>query len=111
MKLSRSVVPVVVLLVAACGTPTTNQQGKSTDAVLVGVTMPTTSSERWIHDGENIKRDLEKQGHRVDLRYAENDVPNQAKQIESQIADGAKLLIIASVDGSALTQPLQRAAD
>ncbi len=73
--------------------------------------MPTTSSERWIHDGENIKRDLEGRGHRVDLRYAENDVPNQGKQIEDQIAKGAKLLIIASVDGSALTGPLQRAAD
>ncbi|GAB2862206.1 sugar ABC transporter substrate-binding protein [Lentzea nigeriaca] len=103
--------PVVVLLVAACGAPATTQQAGTGDGVLVGVTMPTTSSERWIHDGQNIKRDLEKQGHRVDLRYAENDVPNQAKQIESQIADGAKLLIIASVDGSALTQPLQRAAD
>ena len=112
MKLSKSVVPVVVvLLVTACGGPSAGQQVKSAEGALVGVTMPTKSSERWIRDGEDIKRDLEKQGHRVDLRYAENDVPNQVKQIESQIAAGAKLLIIASVDGSALTQPLQRAAD
>ncbi|NKE59008.1 sugar ABC transporter substrate-binding protein [Lentzea sp. PSKA42] len=111
MRLSRSVVPVVALLVTACGAPAAGQQVKPAEGALVGVTMPTTSSERWIHDGENIKRDLERLGHRVDLRYAENDVPSQVKQIESQIADGAKLLIIASVDGSALTQPLQRAAD
>jgi putative multiple sugar transport system substrate-binding protein len=106
-----SVVPVVVLLVAACGAPAADQQVKSADGALVGVTMPTTSSERWIHDGENIKRDLEKQGHRVDLKYAENDIPSQVKQIEGQIAAGAKLLIIASVDGSALTEPLKKAAD
>jgi putative multiple sugar transport system substrate-binding protein len=104
------VVPVVALLVAACGSPA-EPQVQTGDGALVGVTMPTTSSERWIHDGQNIKRDLEKQGHRVDLQYAENDVPKQAKQIEDQIAAGAKLLIIASVDGSALSQPLQRAAD
>jgi putative multiple sugar transport system substrate-binding protein len=105
------VVAAVVLLLTACGAPAVNQQDQPAEGVLVGVTMPTTSSERWIHDGENIKRDLEKRGHRVDLRYAENDVPNQVRQIEGQIAKGAKLLIIASVDGSALTQPLQRAAD
>jgi putative multiple sugar transport system substrate-binding protein len=110
MRLSRSVVPVVALLVAGCGAPA-DPQVQTDQGALVGVTMPTTSSERWIHDGQNIKRDLEKKGHRVDLRYAENDVPNQAKQIEDQIAAGAKLLIIASVDGSALSQPLQRAAD
>ncbi|WP_086668084.1 multiple monosaccharide ABC transporter substrate-binding protein [Lentzea kentuckyensis] len=111
MRLSRSVLPLVVLLVTACGAPASKEQLKSAEGALVGVTMPTTSSERWIHDGENIKRDLEKHGHRVDLQYAENDVPTQAKQIEAQIAGGAKLLIIASVDGSALTKPLQRAAD
>ncbi|NGY65903.1 sugar ABC transporter substrate-binding protein [Lentzea sp. NEAU-D13] len=111
MRLSRSVVPAVLLLVAACGAPATGEQVKAPEAALVGVTMPTTSSERWIHDGENIKRDLEKKGHRVDLRYAENDVANQVKQIQGQIAAGAQLLIIASVDGSALTQPLQQAAD
>ncbi|MFC3890718.1 multiple monosaccharide ABC transporter substrate-binding protein [Lentzea rhizosphaerae] len=110
MRLSRSVVPVVALLLAACGAPA-DPRVQTDQGALVGVTMPTTSSERWIHDGQNIKRDLEKQGHRVDLRYAENDVPKQAKQIEDQIAAGAKLLIIASVDGSALSQPLQKAAD
>ncbi|MFD5830086.1 multiple monosaccharide ABC transporter substrate-binding protein [Lentzea sp. NPDC060358] len=111
MRASRFVVPVVVLLVAACGARATGGQVKPPDNALVGVTMPTTTSPRWISDGENIKRDLESRGHRVDLQYAQNDVPNQVKQIESQIAAGAKLLIVASVDGSALTKPLQMAAD
>ncbi|MGW4211278.1 multiple monosaccharide ABC transporter substrate-binding protein [Lentzea sp. NPDC004789] len=110
MRLARSVVPVVVLLVAACGARPADQPS-SPGGALVGVTMPTTSSERWTRDGQNIKHDLEAQGYRVDLQYAENDVPAQAKQIESQITKGAKVLIIASVDGSALTQPLQHAAD
>jgi putative multiple sugar transport system substrate-binding protein len=110
MRSSKFVAPVIMLLVAACGAPA-GQQGKPPDKALVGVTMPTTTSQRWLSDGENIKRDLESRGHRVDLQYAQNDVPNQAKQVESQIAAGAKLLIIASVDGSALTQPLLMAAE
>ncbi|WP_439658560.1 multiple monosaccharide ABC transporter substrate-binding protein [Lentzea sp. HUAS TT2] len=111
MGLPRFAVLAVALLAAACGGPAAGQQPKPADNALVGVTMPTTKSERWISDGENIKRDLESRGHRVDLQYAENDVPTQVKQIESQIAKGAKLLIIASVDGSALTQPLDTAAN
>jgi putative multiple sugar transport system substrate-binding protein len=111
MRSSKFVLPMIMLLVAACGAPASGQQGKVTEGALVGVTMPTTTSQRWISDGENIKRDLESRGHRVDLQYAQNDVPNQAKQVEKQIADGAKLLIIASVDGSALTQPLLMASE
>ena len=107
----RSSMLVVVLLLAACGTPATGQEPQPPESALVGVTMPTTTSQRWISDGENIKRDLESRGHRVDLQYAQNDVPSQAKQIESQIAAGAKLLIIASVDGSALTAQLRMAAE
>ncbi|HUQ54672.1 multiple monosaccharide ABC transporter substrate-binding protein [Lentzea sp.] len=110
MRSSKFVV-LVAVLVAACGAPAAGRQSRPADGALVGVTMPTTSSERWIRDGENIKRDLESRGHRVDLQFAQNDVPNQVRQIEDQIARGAKLLIIASVDGSALTAPLQRAAD
>ncbi|WP_433514650.1 multiple monosaccharide ABC transporter substrate-binding protein [Nonomuraea sp. CA-143628] len=78
---------------------------------LVGVTMPTKSSERWIHDGDNVKSSLEKLGYKVDLQYAENDIPTQVNQIENQITKGAKLLIIASIDGTAITTQLQEAAD
>jgi len=83
----------------------------SNAGALVGVTMPTKSSERWIHDGDNIKGALEKLGYKVDLQYAENDIPTQANQIENQITKGAKALIVASIDGTALTTQLQDAAD
>ncbi|MET9229923.1 multiple monosaccharide ABC transporter substrate-binding protein [Lentzea sp. NPDC003310] len=111
MRSPKFVVPVIALLVAACGAPAAGQQVKQPESALVGVTMPTTTSQRWLSDGENIKRDLESRGHKVDLQYAENDVATQIKQVQGQISAGAKLLIIASVDGSALTQPLLMAAE
>jgi putative multiple sugar transport system substrate-binding protein len=101
--------------VAACGSSekTVDQKAASgdTSGALVGVTMPTRSSERWISDGENVKAGLEKLGYKVDLQYAENDIPTQVNQIENQITKGAKLLIIASIDGTAITTQLQQAAD
>ena len=105
----------LALTVTACGssTKTVDQKASAGSAkgALVGVTMPTKSSERWIHDGDNLKSSLEKLGYKVDLQYAENDIPTQVNQIENQITKGAKLLIIASIDGTALTTQLQEAAD
>jgi putative multiple sugar transport system substrate-binding protein len=101
---------------AACGSSTKTADkaaagGGSAAGGLVGVTMPTRSSERWIHDGDNVKAGLEKLGYKVDLEYANNDIPTQANQIENQISMGAKVLIVASIDGTALSNQLQEAHD
>ncbi|SEO83931.1 multiple monosaccharide ABC transporter substrate-binding protein [Amycolatopsis saalfeldensis] len=105
----------LALTLAACGssvkTADEAPSGGSAAGALVGVTMPTKSSERWIHDGDNIKSALEKLGYKVDLQYAENDIPTQVNQIENQITKGARLLVIASIDGTSLTTQLQEAAD
>ncbi|RSM44772.1 sugar ABC transporter substrate-binding protein, partial [Actinoplanes sp. ATCC 53533] len=54
---------------------------------------------------------LEAKGYKVDLQYAEDQIPTQVSQLENQITRGAKLLIIASIDGTALTSQLQTAKD
>jgi putative multiple sugar transport system substrate-binding protein len=78
---------------------------------LIGVAMPTKSSERWIKDGDNIKKQLEAAGYKVDLQYAEDKIPTQVSQIENMITKGAEVLIVASIDGTTLTNVLQEAAD
>jgi putative multiple sugar transport system substrate-binding protein len=88
----------------------TSTDGKG-DGGLIGVAMPTKSSERWIADGDNIKKQLEAAGYTVDLEYAEDDIPTQVSQLENMITKGAEALIIASIDGTTLTNQLQEAAD
>jgi putative multiple sugar transport system substrate-binding protein len=78
---------------------------------LIGVSMPTQSSTRWISDGESIKAEMEAQGFEVDLQYAEDDIPTQVAQLEGMLTKGAKALIIAAIDGTQLTDVLQAAAD
>lgn len=73
---------------------------------LIGVAMPTKTSERWIDDGNNVKAKLEALGYKVDLQYANDKVPDQQQQIESMLNNGAKALIVASIDGTALTTQL-----
>ncbi|TFD34629.1 sugar ABC transporter substrate-binding protein [Cryobacterium sp. TMT1-62] len=102
----------LVVSMAACSAGGT---GSGTDGGgdkgLIGVAMPTKSSERWIADGNAVKSQLEEQGFTVDLQYAEDDIPMQVSQIENMITKGAEALIVASIDGTTLTSVLQDAAD
>jgi putative multiple sugar transport system substrate-binding protein len=76
----------------------------------VGVSMPTKSSARWIDDGNNMVKSLQERGYTVDLQYAEDDIPNQLAQIENMMTKGAKVLVIAAIDGTTLSDALQQAA-
>ncbi|NLY91632.1 MAG: sugar ABC transporter substrate-binding protein [Firmicutes bacterium] len=84
---------------------------KKADEKLIGVAMPTQSLQRWNQDGANMKAKLEEKGYKVDLQYANNDVNTQIQQLENMITKKAKVLVIASIDGSALTEVLRKAAE
>src|SRR5213075_3437034 len=73
------------------------------DKATVGIAMPTKSSARWIDDGNNIVKMLKERGYNTDLQYAEDDIPNQLSQIENMVTKGAKVLVIASIDGTTLS--------
>jgi putative multiple sugar transport system substrate-binding protein len=77
----------------------------------IGVAMPTQTSERWIADGAAVKQGLEEEGFEVDLQYAGDDIPTQAQQIDQMITQGVDALIVAAIDGTALSAQLQNAAD
>jgi putative multiple sugar transport system substrate-binding protein len=56
-----------------------------------------------------MKAQLEKAGYKVDLQYANNDIATQTSQIENMVTKGDKVLVIASIDGSALKSVLDKA--
>lgn len=78
--------------------------------LMVGVAMPTETSERWIADGNAVQSGLEEAGFQVDLQFANDDIPVQSQQIDQMITNGADALIIASIDGTALSAQLDAAA-
>ncbi|MCB1417659.1 MAG: sugar-binding protein [Notoacmeibacter sp.] len=81
------------------------------DKGMVGIAMPTKSSTRWISDGESMVKEFEARGYATDLQFAEDDIPNQLAQIENMVTKGAKVLIIAAIDGTTLSDVLQQAHD
>ncbi|MGO4584097.1 multiple monosaccharide ABC transporter substrate-binding protein [Arthrobacter sp. 2RAF6] len=116
MKLRKLIVGAVAvsmaLSVAACGSRGASAQSSGADnsGSLVGIAMPTKTSERWIKDGDAIKASLEKMGYKTDLEYGDDKIPQQVQQISNMITKGAKVLIIAAIDGTALSDQLDNAA-
>jgi putative multiple sugar transport system substrate-binding protein len=57
-----------------------------------------------------LQKKLQDAGCKVDLQYADDKVDQQISQIQNQIAGGSKILVIASIDGTALGPVLEEAA-
>ena len=107
----------MIFALAACGqqaapadTPA-EAEAPAGDGSLVGVAMPTKDLQRWNQDGENMKAQLEAAGYTVDLQFGANDIATQVSQIENMIANGCKVLVIASIDGDSLGTVLAQAKE
>jgi len=117
--LLSSVAVTAVGALAACsderstGTPAATTDGTDSGAaatdVLIGIAMPTKSLERWNRDGAHLEELLKEKGYRTSLQYADNKQDQQNNQLQNMINDGAKVVVIASIDGTALGPVLDQA--
>lgn len=96
---------------APSGDTATAPAAPTGDGKLIGISMPTKSSARWIADGDNMVKVFNGMGYKTDLQYAEDDIPTQLSQIENMITKGANVLVIAAIDGETLSDVLQKAHD
>ncbi|MCM2396513.1 sugar ABC transporter substrate-binding protein [Rhizobium sp. S95] len=78
---------------------------------VVGISMPTKTSTRWISDGETMEKLFKEAGFTPDLQFADDDIPNQLAQIENMVTKGAKVLVIGAIDGTTLSDILQKAGE
>lgn len=101
---------------AACSTereaePEATGGAAAAEDTLVGIAMPTKSLERWNRDGAHLEGLLNDAGFETSLQYADNKVDQQITQLENMINQGADILVIASIDGTALAPTLEQAAE
>jgi putative multiple sugar transport system substrate-binding protein len=120
---SAFVLVFLVFVAAACGGTGGGKSDAATTAApadakmeakaggKVGISMPTKSSERWVRDGSSMVKEFEKLGYQADLQYGEDVIENQVSQLENMITKGVKILVIAPIDGEALTGVLKKASD
>ncbi len=96
---------------AAGGSEAPAAEAPAAEGKMVGISMPTKTSTRWISDGESMVAVFEEMGYETDLQFADDDIPNQLAQIENMITKGADVLVIAAIDGSTLTDALAKAKE
>ncbi len=120
----------MVFSLAACGSSSTTEEAteaatevateevaeEATEAVdvsdvTIGISMPTQDLQRWNQDGDNMKSEFEAAGYTVDMQYAANDTATQVSQIETMIANGSDVLVIAAIDGESLGSVLDQAEE
>lgn len=94
---------------AALGALLFSSPASAQDKGTVGIAMPTKSSARWISDGNSMVEQFKAAGYGTDLQYAEDDIPNQLAQIENMVTKGVKVLVIAAIDGTTLSNALENA--
>ncbi|WP_411681200.1 multiple monosaccharide ABC transporter substrate-binding protein [Clostridium thailandense] len=119
MKIKKLLTAVIatsmIFGLTACGSSksgsTATNGGAASNGKTIGIAMPTKSSQRWIDDGNNVVKGFQALGYKTNLQYGEDVVQNQVSQIENMITQGVSLLVVASIDGSALTDVLQKAKD
>lgn len=104
---------VMGMSMAACtsGESETKKNSKSSrpGEEKIGIAMPSKDLQRWSQDGAYMKEAMEKAGYEVDIQFANNDIGTQASQIENMITGGCDVLVIASIDGGALSEVLEKA--
>ncbi len=87
-----------------------DQTAEEAEKGLIGIAMPTRSLERWNNDGSHLEALLQERGYETSLQYADNEVDQQITQIQNMVNQGAEILVIASIDGTALGPVLEQAA-
>ncbi len=102
---------VLAILAGACTKPATISSGDKSDP-LIGLSMPTHSDESWIRHSSFTIQYLKEMGYtKFDEQWAEDVVETQVNQVENLIVKGAKILVVAAVNGEALGEVLQKAKD
>ncbi|MGT2828988.1 sugar-binding protein [Streptococcus hillyeri] len=99
---------------AACATTSRGGDSAATNLQkgdLIGISMPTKADQRWNVDGANLVRELEDAGFKTKLAYANNSPSQQSTDINNLVSAGAKAVVVASVDGTAVGPAVKQAKD
>ena len=119
-SLAVSAVALLALSSAACGdseregtsSPSGAAKGFAADS-LVGVALPSKTSENWVLAGDLFTNGLKDAGFKSDVQYAgaSTTVADQQAQISAMITKGAKVIVIGATDAAQLSSQVKAAKE
>jgi putative multiple sugar transport system substrate-binding protein len=118
---TAAIAALALLAVSGCSSRNTTEGGAAgaTSATgfakdaLVGVALPSKTSENWVLAGGLFKDGLKAAGFKGDVQYAgaSTTVKDQQEQIAAMVTKGAKVIIIGAQDGGQLGTQVKAAHD
>lgn len=113
MKKHSSIIAVAVAAILAVGSLLSCGQQAQTPAadkkVIIGLSLPTQREARWVSDKITMEKVAKEMGIDLRVAVADADMAQQATQVESLIAQGIKVLILAPHDGAAAAALVEKA--
>jgi putative multiple sugar transport system substrate-binding protein len=120
--LVRGVAAGAIALLALTGCSSRNSNGNSSSpsggnsgkggfaaGSLIGVSLPTKTSENWVLAGDLFTNGLKDAGFKSDVQYATGGVSEQQSQISAMVTKGAKVIVIGAIDAAQLTTQVEAA--
>jgi putative multiple sugar transport system substrate-binding protein len=110
---------IALLALTGCGSSrNSNDGGSSGDNAgkggfaadsLIGISLPTKTSENWVLAGDLFTNGLKEAGFKSDVQYATGGVAEQQAQISAMVTKGAKVIVIGAIDAAQLTTQVEAA--
>jgi putative multiple sugar transport system substrate-binding protein len=69
----------LLLALAACGAPAKTASVYANQGAHIGISLPTTTSTRWIADAKAMIGQFNQMGYQANVVYAQNNVASQVK--------------------------------
>jgi putative multiple sugar transport system substrate-binding protein len=98
------VVMMFAVLVAAC-----SSNGSSSSKVSVGIVLPTKDEPRWVQDETRFKEALSGTKYTTEILFSQGSSAKEKENVDSLIAKGIKVLIIAPHDAKAAAAAVEAA--
>jgi len=101
---------------AATATPdateaSTDGGGEETEALSVGIVLPTKDEPRWLQDEQRFRDLFAEEGYEVEILFSEGSSAKEAQNVEALITQGVDVIIITPHDGGAAAAAVEAARD
>jgi putative multiple sugar transport system substrate-binding protein len=106
---------VAMMALTACSERSNETSGGTTGSgsgsALIGVALPSKTSENWVLAGDLFTNGLKDAGYTGDVQYAgaSSPVADQQNQIAAMVTKGAKVIVIGATDAAQLGTQVQQA--
>lgn len=78
---------------------------------IVGVSLISLGSERWVRDSNTLQAAIEGAGYECMMQYCEDNTATQVSQIQNMVLAGAKTIIVCPYDNGSLSAVLKEARE